>query len=161
MSILDRVSKAVGDAVERGKKEVDHFVRIQRVNSQIGDSEGKITQSRTQIQQIMMRIGEQAVAMLRAGTLTSTEMQALLDQISGIEKQISTEEAVIAEKRAEIERIKAESKTDKPQGTDSAEPTAAASAPSKPATTGRSCPSCGSPVVGTGAFCTQCGTKLT
>jgi len=160
MSILDRVSKAVGDVVERGKKEVDQFVRIQKVSSQIGDSEKKITQARTQIQQIMMKIGEQAVEMLRAGTLTSTEMQSLLDQISGIEKQIATEEAVIVEKRAEIESIKAESKGEKPAGTPSPEPVAASSAPSNPAPSGRSCPKCGSPAVGTAAFCVHCGAKL-
>ncbi len=32
MSILDRVTKAVGDAVDRGKREVDQFVRIQKIN---------------------------------------------------------------------------------------------------------------------------------
>jgi hypothetical protein len=48
MSFLDRVTKAVGDAMDRGKKEVNQFVRIQNVNSQIGDIERKITQLKGQ-----------------------------------------------------------------------------------------------------------------
>ena len=46
--------------------------------------------------------------MLRAGTLASPELQALVDKIGGIEKEIEAEQAVIAEKKAEIEKIKAE-----------------------------------------------------
>jgi hypothetical protein len=160
MSILDRVTKAVGDAVDRGKKEVDQFVKIQKVSSQIGDCERKISHSKTQIQQIMMKIGEQAVEMLRAGTLSSTEMQTLLDQINGFEKQISAEEVAIVEKRAEIERIRAEAKTDKSAGIASPEPTSATAAPSNPAPAGHVCPQCGAQSVQGGAFCTQCGVKL-
>lgn len=108
MSFLDRVTKAVGDAVDRGKKEVDQFVRIQKINGQIGESEKKITQCRADIEQVKVNIGEHAVQMLRAGTLQSAELQALVDTIGASEQQITAEEAVIAEKRAEIEKIKAE-----------------------------------------------------
>lgn len=160
MSFLDRVTKAVGDAVDRGKKEVDHFVRIQKVNSQIGDSEKKINQSRAQIQQTMLKIGERAAEMLRAGTLASPEMQALLDQITGIEQQIAAEEAAIVEKRAEIEKIKAEANTEKSAGAATAEPPAPLPVPAAAAPAGRFCPQCGTPAGGSGAFCTQCGAKL-
>jgi hypothetical protein len=160
MSFLDRVTKAVGDAVDRGKKEVDHFVRIQKVNSQIDDSEKKINQSRAQVQQTMLKIGERAVEMLRAGTLASPEMQALLDQITGIEQQITAEEAVIVERRAEIEKIKAEAKTEKAPDAATVEPPAPPPVPADAAPAGRSCPQCGTPAGGSGAFCTQCGAKL-
>ena len=69
MSILDRVTKAVGDVVDRGKKEVDQFVRIQKINGQIGDLEKNIGESNGQIQQIKVKIGERAIDMLQAGTL--------------------------------------------------------------------------------------------
>ena len=102
MSILDRVSKAVGDVVDRGKKEVDQFMRIQKINGQIGDFEKTIGEYKGQVQQSKLNIGEMAIAMLRAGTLDSPEMEALLDQITGVEQQIASAEAEIAKKRAEI-----------------------------------------------------------
>jgi hypothetical protein len=135
-------------------------VRIQKVNSQIGDSEKKINQSRAQIQQTMLKIGERAAEMLRAGTLASPEMQALLDQITGIEQQIAAEEAAIVEKRAEIEKIKAEANTEKSAGAATVEPPAPPLVPAAAAPAGRFCPQCGTPAGGSGAFCTQCGAKL-
>jgi len=110
MSIFDRVTKAVGDVVDRGKKEVDQFVRIQKINGQIGDLEKNIGESNGQIQQIKVKIGERAIDMLHAGTLASPEMKALLEQVSGIQQQVASSEAEITQKRAEIERIKAEAK---------------------------------------------------
>jgi len=122
MSFLDRVTKAVGDAVDRGKKEVDQFVRIQKINSQIGEVENKISESKARIQQTTLKIGEMALEMLRDGTLASPDMQTLRDQIIGIEQQIAAAEAEIAEKRAEIEKIKAEDKAAKTPTTATAEP---------------------------------------
>src|SRR5512135_3221439 len=117
MSFLDKVTKAVGDAVDKGKKEVDQFVRIQKINNQI--------------QQTKIQVGEKAVDMLRAGTLVSPDLQTLVDQIKGIEQQITAEEGQITEKRAEIDKIKAE---------DAAQAAASAAAPAA-----KSCPTCGAP----------------
>ena len=159
MSFLDRVTKAVGDAVDRGKKEVDHFMRIQKINGQISDVEKKVDDFKAQIRQAKLRIGEMALEMLRAGTLTSSEMQTLLDQITGVEQQIAAAEADIVEQRAEIEKIKAEENVAKAPGTTAAQPPpphpSAASAPA-----GRCCARCGAPVSGSGAFCGQCGSNL-
>jgi prefoldin subunit 5 len=164
MSILDRVTRAVGDAVDRGKKEVDQFVQIQKINGQISDLEKSITQSNGQIQQTKLKIGDVAIEMLRAGTIASPEMKVLLDQITGIEQQISSVESEIKQKRAEIEAIKSEDKA--PKAPDPAvEVPPAPPAPSvppvqmdaKPAS--RFCPQCGAPSA-SGGFCPQCGTKL-
>jgi len=154
MSILDRVSKAVGDVVDRGKKEVDQFVRIQKINGQIGDLEKIVGESRSQIQQIKLKIGEMAIEMLHAGTLTSQEMNALLEQIHGIQQQIASKEAEIKGKKAEIESIKTEDnavKTPEP-------PSDIPNAP-PPLPDGRFCAQCGAPA-GSGAFCSRCGSKL-
>ncbi len=159
MSILDRVTKAVGDVVDRGKKEVDEFMRIQKINGQISDIERKINQFKAQIQQEKLKAGEIALEMLRAGALVSPEIRAQLDQIDGIEKQISAEEATIAEKKTEIEKIKAEGKGEKAQAASPAEPPPppqASSTESSP----KFCPQCGTPLTGSGAFCGSCGTKL-
>jgi wobble nucleotide-excising tRNase len=159
MSFLDRMAKAARDAVDRGKKEVDEFVRIQKINGEIGDVEKKINEFKSQIQAIKVQIGEQAVAMLRAGTLESPDLQALMDQIAGIEQQITEQEAVIEEKRAEIEKIKAEGEAQK--AAQEAAQAAAQPAPAAPAPApaGRFCAQCGAQVAEGAAFCPQCGAK--
>jgi prefoldin subunit 5 len=174
MSFLDRVTKAVGGAVDRGKKEVDQFVRIQKINGQIGECERKIAQCKSQIQQITLDIGTHAVEMLRGGTLIAPPLQALVDQIDGVEHQIAAEKAAIAERRADIEKIKAEDAAEKtataapesvsapPPPAADADRLAAEAAPPPPATaSARFCPQCGASTVGTAAFCMQCGAKLT
>lgn len=160
MSILDRVTKAVGDAVDRGKKEVDQFVRIQKINSQIGELEKKADESRGQIQQAKLNIGELAISMLQAGKLASPEMNAVLDQIAGIEQRIASTLAEISRKKAEIESIKSEDKAAKPEVPSAEAPPAPAPQPSVTPAAVRSCPQCGA-AAGSGAFCGQCGSRLT
>ena len=114
MSFLDRVTKAVSDTVDRGKKEVDQFVRIQKVKGEVGAAESKIGEFKTQILQLKSQIGEKAVEMLRAGTLAAPELQVMREQIDDLDRQIAAEDAVIVEKRAEIEKIKAEDEAEQP-----------------------------------------------
>jgi|WetSurMetagenome_2_1015567.scaffolds.fasta_scaffold24326_4 hypothetical protein len=172
MSLLDRVTKVVGDVVDRGKKEVDQFVRIQKINSQIRDIEKNIRESSGSIQQIKAGIGEMAIAMVQAGTLSSPEIKELSDQITGIQQQIASSEAEISQKKTEIEQIKAEDKSPAPQNSpveDSPvsppppQPSPAvvdSTVPSPPPPAAdRLCPQCGVSVKA-GAFCSECGTKL-
>ena len=154
MSILDRVTKAVGDVVDRGKKEVDQFVRIQKINSGISDLEKNIGESRGQIQQAKMKIGEMAIEMLHAGTLTSQEMTALLEQIHGIQQQIASKEAEINGKKAEIDSIKSEEKAAKTPEPPSDMPNTPPPLPGN-----RFCSQCGAPAP-SGGFCAKCGSKL-
>ena len=156
MSIFDRVTRAVGDVVDRGKKEVDQFVKIQKINGQIADIEKDIVECRGQIQQTKLRMGEMVIGMLRAGTLASPDMQALLDQITGFQQQITSFEEEIGKKKAAIELLKAEDKA--PKETDPAESVEPPAEPAQPAAS-RFCPQCGTPA-GSGAFCAQCGSKL-
>jgi hypothetical protein len=156
MSILDRVTKAVGDVVDRGKKEVDQFVRIQKINGQIGTIEKSIGESNSHIQQIKVNIGELAIDMLRNGTLSSPEMKALLDQISEIQQQIESFEAELSKKKTEIESIKAEGKPSTLPSPAVADP---AIPPPPPYIDDHICPKCGARA-GTTAFCAECGAKL-
>ena len=161
MSFLDRVSKAVSEAVDRGKREVDEFVRIQKINGEIGEIEKKINEFKAQIQAIKVQIGEKAVEMLRAGSLASPELQAMMDQIAGIEQQITEQSGVIAQKKAEIEKVKAEDEARKAAA--AAGQPAPAPAPETPAPTpapaGLFCKQCGAQVAEGAAFCPQCGAK--
>ncbi len=154
MSFLDRLSKAVADTVDRGKREVDQFMRIQKINGEIGEIEKKIAEMNAQIQGIKVQIGEQAVTMLRAGTLQSSDLQALVDQIVGIEQEIANQQAQIAEKKAAIEAIKAEDEAA------AAARAAAAPAQAAPAAGARFCPQCGAQLAEGAAFCAQCGAKI-
>jgi len=61
MSFFDKVTKAVGDVVDRGKAEVGQFVRIQKINGEIGEMEKKIAEFKTQIQTATQQAGEKAV----------------------------------------------------------------------------------------------------
>jgi prefoldin subunit 5 len=158
MSLLDKVTKAVGDAVDRGKKDVDQFLKIQKINSEIDGMEKKIAELKSQIQQSQQQAGEKAIAYFRAGTLASAGLQAYADQVSGFEQQIAAEEAAIAGKKAEIEAIKAveaAEQADAPPPPEPGNPPAAA-----PPTTGaKFCQECGAKLTGR-AFCPQCGAKL-
>lgn len=171
MSFLDKVTKAVGDVVDRGKKDVDQFMKIQKINSEIGGMEKKIAGFRTQIDTARQEAGARAIEMLRAGTLTSPELQTFLDQVIGFEQQIAAEETNIAGKRADIERIKAEHAAEHVAAAAPAPPPAeperaapppipaAPPVPPVPAAAGKVCTQCGAELTG-GAFCPQCGAKL-
>ncbi len=159
MSLLDRVTKAVGDAVDRGKKEVDLFVRIQRINGEIGDLEKRIAEFKRQIQQTRQQAGERAIELLRAGALVCSDLQPFEEQAKGIEQQIAAEETAITEKRAEIEKLKAEHEAVKAAEDEvpAVPPQPAAVAPPTPA---RFCAQCGARLADSGAFCPQCGTRI-
>lgn len=108
MSFLDKVTKAVGDVVHKGKKDVDQFMKIQKINGEIGAMEKKIADFKSQIEQAKQAAGEKAIDLLRVGTLAAPELQPFLDQVRGLEDQIGAEEAAIAGKKTEIEKVRAE-----------------------------------------------------
>ena len=113
MSIFDKVTKAVGDAVDKGKSEVDQFMRIQKINGEIGDMEKKIAGLKDQIQAATKAAGEKALELVTAGTLVSPDLKAFVDQIAGFGQDITAQEKAIAGKKTDIEAIKAED--DKPK----------------------------------------------
>jgi len=164
MSILDRVTRAVGDAVDRGKKEVDQFVRIQKINSQIGDLEKGIQECNGQIQQVKIKIGEIAIEMLKAGNLVSPEIQSLADQINASQQKIASLNDEIGGKKLEIEQIKSEGKSPVQPGMAVPDPSVIPPPPPPPpppvpSAAERLCPQCGTRA-GAGSFCTECGARL-
>ena len=162
MSLFDRVTKAVTGAVDRGKQEVDQFMRIQKINGEIGEIQKAIAGSREQIQAATKQAGEKAIALVKAGELSLPELKAFADQIDGFERTIAAQEAEIANKKQAIEAIKAED--DAKEATPATEPPdvppvpAAASTPAASAAP-RFCGACGASLAGAGAFCPQCGAK--
>lgn len=156
MSLFDKVTKAVTSAVDKGKAEVDQFMRIQKINGEIGDLEKKIAGVKAQIEAVTKQAGEKAIAMAKAGEITVPDLKAFADQIAGFEQDIASQEAAIVEKKKAIEAIKAEDdaqKAPEPAVEVPAAPEAAAPAAAK------FCSACGKPVAGAGAFCPHCGAK--
>lgn len=155
MSFLDRLSRAVTSTVDKGKRELDQMQRINRIKGEIRDLEKKIADLGTQRQAAVVQIGTQALDMLRAGSLTSPELQPLVDQIAQFEQEAAAHQVTIKEKEAAIEAIKAEDRAPAPA------PAAAGPAPAPPAPqAGAFCPQCGGALQPGAAFCAQCGTKL-
>jgi hypothetical protein len=186
MSFFDKVTKAVSETVDRGKKEVDQFMRIQKVKGEIGKEEEGIRAASARAQQAKQEIGDRVIGRLRAGTLDDADLQAQADRVVAIDAEIAGHQAVIAEKRAEIARIEAEGAAP-PLAASPAPPAPAASAepavppplpgtvpaappaatppplpapepPSSPVTT--TCSQCGAAIAASAAFCTECGAKL-
>ena len=83
-------------------------MRIQKIKGEIGEIERKIAGFTAEIAQVKADAGAKAIAMVRAGTLKAADLQPLADRIAGLEKQVEAEQAAIAVKRADIEKIKAE-----------------------------------------------------
>jgi hypothetical protein len=154
MSFFDKVTKAVGDVVDRGKAELDQFKRIQKINGEIGEMEKTIAECKAKIQAATQQAGEKAIALVRAGTIASPDLTGFVDQIAGFEKQIADQGAAVAGKRKEIEAIKAEDDA----AAKAAEATVVPPVPAAPAAA-RFCGACGASLAGAGAFCPQCGAK--
>jgi TolA-binding protein len=129
MGFFDKVTKAVGDAVDKGKKDIDQFMRIQKINGEISASEAKVAELKTQIQQNNQEAGQKAIALVKAGRLASPDLEAFVGTLNGIEQQIAAEEATILAKKADIDRIKSEHEAEHA----TAAPAASASAPAVPA----------------------------
>ena len=183
MGFFDKVTKAVGDAVDKGKKDIDQFMRIQKINSEIGAIEAKVAELRAQIQQNNLEAGQKAIALVKAGSLTSPDLAAFVEKLGALEQQIAAEQAAIMAKKADIERLKAEHEAEHaaaapapaahvpaapsapppvpatPPPAPAPETAAPAAPPPLPLPTTGACPQCGKPLTG-GAFCTECGAKV-
>ncbi len=140
MAFFDKLTKAVSDTVDRGKKEVDQFMRIQKVKGDIGREEQAIRDAGARAQQLKQEIGDLVIARLKDGTLADAELQAQADRVAEIDGEVAGHHAVIGEKRAEIVRIEAEgTAADVPaapaplQPSSAAAPVAPASVPAVPA----------------------------
>ena len=161
VSFFDKVTKAVGDVVDRGKAELDQFKRIQKINGEIGEMEKQIAECKSQIQAATQQAGEKAIVLVRAGTIASPDLKAFVDQITGFERQIAAEQAAVAGKKKEIEAIKAEDEAAHAAAAEAtaAPPVPASAAPVAAAPSAKVCSACGASLAGAGAFCPQCGAK--
>jgi len=185
MSFFDRVTKAVSDTVDKGKKEVDQFMRIQKVKGEISKAEEAIRAAGARAQQVKQEIGDAVIARLKEGTLSDPALQGMADRVAAIDGEVAGHNGVIAEKRAEIARIESEdaapvvpaaAPSAPPPSIPSAEaapppaavgvpvppplPSADAAPPPLPGAATKLCPSCSAHIPVNATFCTACGAKL-
>ncbi len=163
MSFLDRVTQAVGETLEAGKKEMDLFLRSQKIKGEIDTVETTIRGLDETIQRTKQAMADRVLVMLRDGTLTAAELQEFPETIKRVEGEIAAQRAVVAEKQTALARIKAGAATTGQPS--SAPPAAEASVPppdsagetDRPQASAGVCPRCGAPRAPHGAFCPACG----
>jgi ribosomal protein L40E len=131
--LLDRVKRETTKATF----EADRLLRIRRVEGAIGQLQRQITQQAYQI-------GHKAIELYKNGRLDSpTELTAMCGQVQQLEQEI-------AEKEAEIERIRQEVPPVPPEPTPGP-------AIARQALYGYICPSCQIELPTEAVFCPRCG----
>jgi RNA polymerase subunit RPABC4/transcription elongation factor Spt4 len=135
-SLLDRVKRETNKATF----EADRALRIRRVEGMIADIRRRITQQAFQI-------GFKAIELSKNGQLDSpSELAAMCGQVQQLEQQI-------AEKEAEIERIRQEVPPEPVPRTNVVGPAVVG----RKATHGHVCPKCQIELPAEAMFCPQCG----
>ncbi|HOU24645.1 MAG TPA: zinc ribbon domain-containing protein, partial [Anaerolineae bacterium] len=134
--LFDRVKRETSKAAF----EADRLLRIRRVEGMIGDIRRQITQQSYQI-------GTKAIELSRSGQLDSPpELVALCQQAHQLEQQV-------AEKEAEIVRIRQEVAPEPPPRPDVVRPAGVG----RKATDGHICPRCQIGLPAEALFCPRCG----
>ncbi len=134
MALFDKLSKGVSRAAEQARFEADKLMRINKLNSEVGELAH-------QKDQTIAGIGNKVIELRAAGTLQMPELDELIGQVQVLEGQI-------AAKKAELEVVKA-SKFE-----------AAAPATAEAAAEAKHCPNCGMAIQPGTKFCPSCGQKL-
>jgi hypothetical protein len=141
---LDRIKSGA----DKAAFEADRLLRVTQAQSAL-----------KALQREMEAIGQQAVALYDAGTLTQPELLAILPQIDTLRQQIAAQEA-------EVERIRQEKPLEAPApGEERLEeaPAPAQEEPPEapaPAPQGRICPQCQTELPADVRFCPECGSRV-
>ena len=152
MAFLKKLSTGVSKAAEQAKFEGDKLVKVNKLNSEIGE----LTRG---IDKVTVAVGSKVVELRAAGQIQLPELDDLIKQIEELKGQLSA-------KKAHLEAVKAERFEDvappAPAQAPSAPPAAAAEPPAAPAgaATPKFCPNCGTPPEPGAKFCPNCGHKV-
>ncbi len=145
---LDRIKSGA----DKAAFEADRLLRVTQAQSALKALERDLEAQ-------MAAIGQQAVALYDAGTLTQPELLAILPQIDTLRQQIAAQEA-------EVERIRQEKPPEAPAPAEEEPPQAPAPAQEEPpeapapAPQGRLCPQCQSELPADVRFCPECGARV-
>lgn len=145
---LDRIKSGA----DKAAFEADRLLRVTQAQSALKALERDLEAQ-------MAAIGQQAVALYDAGTLTQPELLAILPQIDTLRQQIAAQEA-------EVERIRQEKPPEAPAPAEEEPPQAPAPAQEEPpeapapAPQGRRCPQCHTELPADVRFCPECGARV-
>lgn len=131
--------------------EADRLVRVNQAQSALRSIQRELEAEVT-------ALGEQALALYDAGTLTQPELLAHATKIDDVRQRIADQEA-------EVERIRQEKPQEAAPAHEEEVPAAAAAPepppqPSTPAPQGRTCPQCQTPLQADARFCPECGFRV-
>ena len=132
--------------------EADRLVRVNQAQSAL-----KAVQRELEVE--VMSLGHQALALYDAGALAQPELLALAPKIDDVRQRIAAAEA-------EVERIRQEKPPEPGVPQEKPAVAAAASIPepqpraAAPASQGRVCPQCSSPLKPDVRFCPECGFRV-
>jgi hypothetical protein len=149
-SFLDKLKSGA----DKAAFEADRLVRVNQAQSALRNLQRELETE-------MEALGKQALALYDAGTLTQSELLALMPQIEAKRQQIADQEA-------EVERIRQEKPAeagapapDRPApGAPAPYAAATPPPPPTPVVTGRACPNCGAALAADVRFCPECGSRV-
>jgi hypothetical protein len=134
--------------------EADRLLRLNQAQSAVRTAQRELDAE-------VLELGQQALALYDAGTLTQPELLAICPKIDAKRQDV-------AAKEAEVERIRQEKPPEAgtpapeapPEPPEPVQPEHTPPEPVTPAAGARTCPNCGSALPDDVRFCPECGTRV-
>ncbi len=82
MSFLNKLGKGVGAAAEKAKFEADKALKLNRMNSELGDLNN-------QLQSVTASVGAKVLELRAAGQIQLPDLDALFNQVETLKAQAS------------------------------------------------------------------------
>lgn len=160
MGFIDNISRTISQGIDRAKFEADKFQKVTRV-------QGEIAELRKQIDSRRLELSDRAIALYKAGQITSTTLGEIIKVIEGLQGSITVKEEELKTIQAEVFVEPApplNTSTQAQQVPISYEPTPpptpTAPMPRQPSTGTKTCPNCHFQMPGSAVFCPNCGTRV-
>ena len=160
MGFIDNISRTISQGIDRAKFEADKFQKVTRVQSEIADL-------RKQIDSRRLELSDRAIALYKAGQITSTTLGELIKAIEALQGNITVKEEELKTMQAEVFIEPTPPPSTPPQAQSvpisyesppSSVPTAPM--PSQPSIGTKTCPHCQFQMPGSAVFCPNCGTRV-
>src|SRR5690349_3390229 len=95
MGFIDNISRTISQGIDRAKFEADKFQKVARV-------QGEIAELRKQIDARRLELSDRAVALYKAGQITSTTLGEIVKIIEGLQGSITVKEEELKTIQAEV-----------------------------------------------------------
>lgn len=158
MAWFEKALKSVQSTAEKAAFEADKLVRVKR-------EEGALADMQRKVQARLADLGQAALALYHAGSLTDPGVAALAQELAGLEEQVQQQKGKLAAVRSEQFQSGSQPVAPAPVAEEPApaapEPVLEQPAPPAPEAPALiTCPNCQSEVKATVTFCPECGNRL-